>query len=198
VVVSLIILLHVSFGVAERHTKSIWIFMYPSRKKSFIFFFRKCFFYIRLMNETNDVNDTKRGIFIWSVTSFQYRQPSLSAGLIFTDLTIRRCLLVSKIWYPRLFPRLFADFRQKCLRKHGKLSINILRENFSYKRCFGSFFYIHVTREKLPKQCSYEKFVRKMLMKVTTKPTRYLRNIFSTLPIKHYMESSGFLSQSAI
>jgi len=41
-------------------------------------------------------------------------------------------------------------------------------EFFSYKRHFGSFFYVHVTREKLPKRRSYEKFVRKMLMKLTT------------------------------
>ncbi len=34
--------------------------------------------------------------------------------------------------------------------------INILRTNFSFERPFGSFFDIHVTREKLPKQCSYE------------------------------------------
>ncbi len=39
---------------------------------------------------------------------------------------------------------------------------------FSYEHHFGSFFYVHVTREKLPKQCSYEKFVRKMLVKLTT------------------------------
>jgi len=46
--------------------------------------------------------------------------------------------------------------------------INILHTNFSYKHCFGSFFYVHITREKLLKQRSYEKFVRKMLMKLTT------------------------------
>jgi hypothetical protein len=46
--------------------------------------------------------------------------------------------------------------------------INILRTNFSYKHHFVSFFYVHVTRGKLPKQRSYEKFVRKMLMKLTT------------------------------
>jgi len=34
--------------------------------------------------------------------------------------------------------------------------------------CFGSFFYVHVTREKLAKQRSYENFVSKMLMKLTT------------------------------
>jgi len=50
--------------------------------------------------------------------------------------------------------------------------INILRTNFSYKHHFVSFFYVHVTRGKLPKrqpkQRSYEKFIRKMLMKLTT------------------------------
>jgi len=46
--------------------------------------------------------------------------------------------------------------------------INILRTNFSYKRHFGSFFYVHVTRENLPKQRLHEKFVCKILMKLTT------------------------------
>ncbi len=45
--------------------------------------------------------------------------------------------------------------------------INILRKNFSYERCFGSFFYVHVTRKKLPKQHTYKKFVNKLLMKLT-------------------------------
>jgi len=45
--------------------------------------------------------------------------------------------------------------------------INILRTNFSYKCCFGSFFYINVTRGKLPKQRLYKKFMSKMLMKLT-------------------------------
>jgi len=34
--------------------------------------------------------------------------------------------------------------------------INILRTNFSYERRLGSFFYVHVTREKLPKQRLYK------------------------------------------
>ncbi len=37
--------------------------------------------------------------------------------------------------------------------------IKMIGTHFLYKRCFGSFFYIHVTRKKLPKQHSYEKFV---------------------------------------
>ncbi len=46
--------------------------------------------------------------------------------------------------------------------------INVKRANFSYKHCFGSFCssYIHVVKE-LPKQRSYKKFVRLMLMKLT-------------------------------
>jgi len=39
--------------------------------------------------------------------------------------------------------------------------------NFLYECRFGSFFYVHVSREKMPKQCSCKKFVRKMLMKLT-------------------------------
>jgi len=46
--------------------------------------------------------------------------------------------------------------------------INILCTNFLYKHLFCSFFYVHVTRSKLPKQRLYEKFARKMLMKLTT------------------------------
>jgi len=45
--------------------------------------------------------------------------------------------------------------------------INILRTNFLYKCCFSSFFYIHVTREKLLKQHLHEKCVHKILMKLT-------------------------------
>ncbi len=45
--------------------------------------------------------------------------------------------------------------------------INILRTNFFVRTSFLQFFYVHVTREKLPKQHSYEKFVCKMLMKLT-------------------------------
>jgi len=46
--------------------------------------------------------------------------------------------------------------------------INVKRTNFLYKRSFGSFYYVHVTRKKLSKQHSYEKFVRLTLMKLTT------------------------------
>ncbi len=44
---------------------------------------------------------------------------------------------------------------------------NILRTNFLYEHRFGSFFYVHVTREKLPKPFSYEKRSGIMLMKLT-------------------------------
>ncbi len=45
--------------------------------------------------------------------------------------------------------------------------INVLRANFMYKSLFGSFFYLHVTREKLLKRRLYKKCGRKMLMKLT-------------------------------
>jgi len=45
---------------------------------------------------------------------------------------------------------------------HGVNFINILRTNFSYERCFGRIFYIHVTRKKaaevtfVRKICTYD------------------------------------------
>jgi hypothetical protein len=45
--------------------------------------------------------------------------------------------------------------------------ISFLHTNFSYEHCFSSFFYVHVTRAKLPKRHLFKKFARKMLMKLT-------------------------------
>ncbi len=45
--------------------------------------------------------------------------------------------------------------------------INVKHANFLYESLFGSFFYLNVTREKLPKRHSYKKFSRLMLMKLT-------------------------------
>ncbi len=39
-----------------------------------------------------------------------YSRPSLSGGLLFAVLTIRGLLIEDKIRYPRIFPRLSADF----------------------------------------------------------------------------------------
>jgi len=39
---------------------------------------------------------------------------------------------------------------------------------FCMKVLFAAFFYLHVTREKLPKRLSYEKGAHKMLLKLTT------------------------------
>jgi hypothetical protein len=62
--------------------------------------------------------------------------------------------------------------------------INILHKKFLYECRFGSFFYVHVTSEKLPKQHSYKKFVRKMLIKLTTGHGRFLLSVsfFSLYP----------------
>jgi len=46
-----------------------------------------------------------------------------------------------------------------CLKTNppGVNFINILRTNFLYKRCFGSFFYVHVIREKAAKTMFVQK-----------------------------------------
>jgi len=51
--------------------------------------------------------------------------------------------------------------------RQGVNFINILHTNCAYRRHFSSFYNVHVTREKLQKQRSYEKFIHKMLMKLT-------------------------------
>jgi len=45
--------------------------------------------------------------------------------------------------------------------------INVQRTNFSYECRFSSFFYVHVTRKKLPKWRLYKKRKRLMLMILT-------------------------------
>ncbi len=52
--------------------------------------------------------------------------------------------------------------------------INVMHTNFSYEHCFGSIFYVHVTREKLPRRLSYKKFLRITLMKLTAVLRSYL------------------------
>jgi len=51
----------------------------------------------------------------------------------------------------------------------------------------GNFFYLHVTREKLPKQRSYEKFVRKMLMKLTTN----LHDVIYERPLSDFIHADS-------
>ncbi len=73
---------------------------------------------------------------------------------------------------PKLLLQFVGPSFSPCSKLKNNLSwgvnfINILHTNFSYKHCFGSFFYVHVTKEKLPKQCSYKKNVRNMLMKLS-------------------------------
>jgi len=56
--------------------------------------------------------------------------------------------------------------------------INVKCSNFLYKHHFGSFYHVHVTRKKLPKWCSYEKFACLTLMKL--KPVVNFINIKCT------------------
>jgi len=56
-----------------------------------------------------------------------------------------------------------------------------------FKRHYSSFFYTHVTREKLSKQRSYEKFAGKMLMKLTIGLP--VTQAYQTLPYSNYLFS---------
>jgi len=60
-----------------------------------------------------------------------------------------------------------ANFTNRSARIKAEHKTLMKHAPFLHKRSFGSFFYIHVTRKKLPKWCLYEKFVGGMLMKLT-------------------------------
>ncbi len=81
-------------------------------------------------------------------------------------------------------------------KKAGVNFINILHTNFLYECHFSSFFYVHVTREKLTKQRSNKKFVGKMLMKLTkgrTSMTSFSDNELMSLPFSTEIWISFFL-----
>jgi len=63
------------------------------------------------------------------------------------------------------------------LQSHVANFITILCAHFLYKSAIGSFFYLHVTREKLLKRLSYKKGTCKMLIKLTTGDKLSLRVI---------------------
>jgi len=110
---------------------------------------------------------SKKKVFFWARLNLQ---PSAKVYSSVESIEGKHWILEGTDWilffYSIFLWRIIKQIRA------GVNFINILRTNFLYKRHFGSFFYVHVTREKLPKQRSYEKFVRKMLMKVTTECRR--------------------------
>jgi len=55
--------------------------------------------------------------------------------------------------------------------------INILHTHFLYERRFGSFSLVTCTYKKLLKRCSYKKFERKMLMKLTAGDAKFPKQI---------------------
>ncbi len=82
-------------------------------------------------------------------------------------MKIKLRLIKQKFGFP-LFHDLFSrSLIYLRVMSAGVNFINILRTKLKYEHLFGSFFHIHVTREKLRKQHMYEKFVCKMLMKLT-------------------------------
>jgi hypothetical protein len=71
--------------------------------------------------------------------------------------------------------------------------INILCTNFLNECLFRSFFYVHVTREKLPKQCLYKKFVRYMMMKLTT-GVNFINILHTTFFYKNVLHSFSLVT----
>jgi len=66
------------------------------------------------------------------------------------------------IWNSSAFVRTECRKKLSCGQFYQRLPMNFTNVSLS-----GSFFYLHVTREKLPKRRSYKKCVRKTLMKLT-------------------------------
>ncbi len=73
-------------------------------------------------------------------------------GLLPLNLTLKRLL---SLWW-----------------RSGDNFINIKCKKILYEHHFSSFYYAHITREKLPKQQLYEKFVHLTMMKLT--PERHI------------------------
>ncbi len=100
------------------------------------------------------------------------KQKKMKAYCTFVTVSVK-CLLLSIIF---IGLKNFSHFHMKGVNKcfaeiqicrQAVNFINILRTNFSYECHFGSFFCVHVTREKLRKAFLYEKGSGKMLMKLT-------------------------------
>jgi len=101
---------------------------------------------------------------LWKIENFRLFYLSIKIISLFL-----KCMKM-QFWDRNIWPLYVSKSRIEQILTYicpGVNFINILRSNFLYKHCFGSFFYVHVTREKLLKQRSYEKFIHKMLMKLT-------------------------------
>ncbi len=97
-------------------------------------------------------------------------------------------------------PAVCQDFRHKIqnfpmsMNSVDQVNVN-LRTNFLYIRRFGSFFFVHVTIEKLPKQRLYEKFVCKMLMKLTTGKRQFYWRLFVWKCSAQLFSNCNFLAE---
>jgi len=62
---------------------------------------------------------------------------------------------------------LFVEDRELCASKKVSISSTFYTHIFCMKVFCTAFFYLHVTREKLPKRLPFQKGVRKTMMKLT-------------------------------
>ncbi len=99
--------------------------------------------------------------YLWFMCSFYLFMLCI---LIFCERILVEKLLVKCWWYWLLW----------------SISSTFYAWIFCIKVFFGSFFFLHVTREKLPKRCSYQKFAHKLLMKLI--PTVTYLSHFSLSP----------------
>ncbi len=85
----------------------------------------------------------------------------------------------SKLWLDKSCPKHFhtKNLRVKCWWNWNLVSISSTLNVQIFCR-FCSFYYVHVTREKLPKWSLYEKFVHLTLMKLT--PTLHIHFFWLT------------------
>jgi len=75
---------------------------------------------------------------------------------LFEHSPLHTWYLISSFWHN--FKFLVINVYRSITMRSGVNFINVKRTNFSYKRCFSSFYYVHVTRKKTAKMT----FVRKI------------------------------------
>jgi len=136
------------------------------KEKSLIFFARKKTFSSRYWMTLLFISDYD---FLWSI-QFHFvssRKRRLQLKKIKEQDQVSISSSYVRIFHTYVVFLLRFGFVKKFVRT-GFNFIYILCTNFWYEHRFASVLYVHKTREKLPKQRSYKKFVPKMLMILTT------------------------------
>jgi len=107
------------------------------------------------------------GLHIQLIRKYLHYWFSIRRQNFIKEFFIRKCFSLVTFW--QNFQLSYEKYKHNMLMKLTPAVnfINVLWARFKYESLFGSFFYLHVTREKLLKRHLYEKFALKMLMKLT-------------------------------